>query len=91
MYRAAIISVRDQVVKVMFIDYGNSEEKSIREVFMLPEELLVTPPYAVKLELASAVEGVATVQNEIIGKVNMFGRNQQGLARTLNQLIVKHN
>merc|ERR1719318_1392483 len=56
MYRAEVISVKDQVVRVMFIDYGNTEEKTILEVFMMPEELLVPPPYAATLELASAVQ-----------------------------------
>merc|ERR1719318_250428 len=56
MYRAEVISVKDQVVRVMFIDNGNTEENTILEVFMMPEELLVPPPYAVKLELASAVQ-----------------------------------
>ena len=56
MYRAEVISVKDQVVRVMFIDYGNSEDKSLSELLMLPEELLVTVPYAAKLELDIAVK-----------------------------------
>ena len=42
-------------------------------------------------KVAGAVEGVATSQNQIIGKVNMLGRNQRGLSRSLNDLIQKHN
>ena len=43
-------------MRVMFIDYGNSEEKSLSGGLMLPEKLLVTVPYAAKLELDIAVK-----------------------------------
>lgn len=56
MYRAEAISVKDQVVRVMFIDYGNTEDKSMSELFMSPEELLAIAPYAVKVELGTAVK-----------------------------------
>ena len=46
-YRAEVISVKDQVVRVMFID------KSISEAFMLPEELLLTAPYAAMVTLST--------------------------------------
>jgi hypothetical protein len=52
-YRAEVISVKDQVVRVMFIDYGNNEDKSMSEAFMLPEELLVTAPYAAMVTLST--------------------------------------
>jgi hypothetical protein len=53
MYRADVISVKDQLVRVMFID---SEDKSLSGVWMLPEKLLVTVPYAAKLELDIVVK-----------------------------------
>ena len=46
-YRTEVISVKDQVVRVMFID------KSISEAFMLPEVLLVTAPYAAMVTLST--------------------------------------
>lgn len=46
-YRAVVISVKDQVVRVMFIDM------SISEAFMLPEVLLVTAPYAAMVTLST--------------------------------------
>ena len=56
MNRAEVISVKDQLVRVMFIDNGNSEDKSMSEVLMFPEELLVTVPYAVNVELDRTVK-----------------------------------
>ena len=44
---AVVISVKDQVVRVMFIDM------SISEAFMLPEVLLVTAPYAAMVTLST--------------------------------------
>ena len=40
MYRARVSAVTEEVVSIFFIDYGDTEEKDMAELFMLPEELL---------------------------------------------------
>jgi hypothetical protein len=51
MYRAEIISVGKNVVEVLFIDYGNTEEKSMQDLFMLPKAVLNPCPHIVKVKL----------------------------------------
>ena len=51
MYRAEIISVGENVVEVLFIDYGNTEEKSMQDLFLLPKTVLAPCPHIVKVKL----------------------------------------
>ena len=85
MYRAEVISVKDQVVRVMFIVYGNSEDKSLSGLLMLPEELLVTVPYAAKLELDIAVKEDEEEKILVEGVVIKLG-NENG--KIVTNLIV---
>ena len=49
MYRAEVISVKENVVEVLFIDYGNTEEKALQDLFMLPKAVLAHSPHLVKV------------------------------------------
>ena len=88
MYRAEVISVKDQVVRVMFIDYGNSEDKSLSGLLMLPEELLVTVPYAVKLELDIAVKEYEEEKILVEGVVIKLGNEN---CKIVTNLIVNED
>ena len=54
MYRAKIVSVKNDMVEVIYIDYGNSELRSFSDLFELPEEILSPNPHVVMLELDGA-------------------------------------
>jgi hypothetical protein len=46
-YRAVVISTRDNLVKVRFVDYGNCDEvQQASDLRALPEDHQVTPPLA---------------------------------------------
>ena len=54
MYRAKIVSVKNDMVEVIYIDYGNSELRSFSDLFELPEEILSPNPHVVMFELDGA-------------------------------------
>lgn len=56
-YRAEVCKVDGTSVTVRFVDYGNSEESTMESLKSLKEELVITPPYAMKCYL-SKVEPV---------------------------------
>ena len=51
MYRAKIVSVKDDMIEVIYIDYGNSEFRSLSDLYVLPDDLLSPNLHVVKLEL----------------------------------------
>ena len=55
LYRAKVESVKGSTVLVRFVDYGNTEEKNLNDLYSLPGELLNTSPFAVKCCLKGAV------------------------------------
>ena len=63
LYRAEVESVRGSTVLVRFVDYGNTEEKSLIDLYSLPRELLNTSPFAVKCCLKGAISQLS--ENEL--------------------------
>jgi len=53
-YRAKVVSIEDSVLTVRFIDYGNTEQKTLKEIFRLPSSLSTVAGLAVLLEVAGA-------------------------------------
>jgi len=53
-YRAKVVSIEDSVLTVRFIDYGNTEQKTLKEIFRLPSSLSAVAGLAVLLEVAGA-------------------------------------
>jgi len=52
LYRAKVCSMpQDNLVQIMFVDYGNFEEKATMEVMMLPEYLTKPGPATVEVKL----------------------------------------
>ena len=53
LYRASVYSPpQDDLVEVMYVDYGNSEKKAITDVMCLPDELADLGPATIKVNLA---------------------------------------
>lgn len=50
-YRARVQKIDGQTVTVFFVDYGNLEETSIRNIRALSEDLAKTPMFAIKCSL----------------------------------------
>ena len=69
-YRALVTDVTaDKVAKVLFVDFGNSEELSFTELRRLPDHLVKLPTQAMKCRLA----GVKPVDDEgWTGECNTF-------------------
>ena len=54
LYRAKVCSMpQDNVVRIMFVDYGNFEEKATAEVMVLPEYLTKLGPATIEVKLAN--------------------------------------
>jgi len=88
MYRAKVISVKDDMVDVIYIDYGNSESRSLSDLFMLPDEILSPNPHVVKLELDGyekfSLESVKVVKlSDVNGRIlahidaDMVGKSEE--------------
>ena len=55
LYRAEVESVKGSTVLVRFVDYGNTEDKNLTDLYSLPGELLNTSPFAVNCCLKGAI------------------------------------
>ena len=54
LYRAKVCSMpQDDLVQVMFVDYGNFEEKATADVMALPENLIKPGPATIEVKLSS--------------------------------------
>jgi len=53
-YRAKVESIDDSVLIVRFIDYGNTEQKTLKEIFRLPASLAKDAGLAVLVEVVGA-------------------------------------
>ena len=52
LYRAKVCSMpQDDLVQIMFVDYGNFEEKATTEVMVLPEHLTKPGPATIEVKL----------------------------------------
>lgn len=52
LYRSLVISRDSRQCSLLFVDYGNSETKSLSELFIIPPELLEEPVFAVHCTFA---------------------------------------
>ncbi|XP_026473887.1 uncharacterized protein LOC113377700 isoform X5 [Ctenocephalides felis] len=90
-YRAKVIQPGEYgYVKVLFIDYGNSEEVLISELYQFLSELADIPPQAVTCTLANVVTRCARS-----GKSNLLSQLMEELTSTLlykvlNCRVVSH-
>ena len=54
LYRAKVCSMpQDDLVQVMFVDYGNFEEKATADVMALPENFIKPGPATIEVKLSS--------------------------------------
>ena len=60
LYRAEVLEVLEDCVKVYFIDYGNQETEGMKNVMELPQELSMVPKLAVMLTLDNVKQVVNT-------------------------------
>ena len=54
LYRSVVEICNGSKATVKFVDYGNAEEKSIDELYPLPKEFAVLPPFAIHCQLKGA-------------------------------------
>ena len=50
-YRSKIVGGNEEQVEVFFVDYGNTEWKSVHDLYQLPQEFWDVPPQAQKFSL----------------------------------------
>ena len=51
-YRGEILQIKDQVVKVFFVDYGNTQRGPLKGVKVIDEEFVQLPPQAIHCRLS---------------------------------------
>jgi len=83
MYRAKVISVKDDMIEVIYIDYGNSESRSLSDLFALPNEILYQNPHVVKLEL----DGCEKFSLESVKDVKLSDVNGRILAQIDAEIV----
>jgi len=85
MYRAKVISVKEDIVEVIYIDYGNSESRSLSDLYVLPDEILSPNPHAVKMEL----DGYEKFSLESVKVVKLSDVNGRILAKVDSDVVEK--
>ena len=85
MYRAKIVSVKDDMIDVIYIDYGNSESRSLSDLFVLPDDVLSPNPHVVMLEL----DGCEKFSLESVKVVKLSDVNGRILAQIDTNIVVK--
>ena len=87
-YRCKILQENQEKVQVLFVDYGNQEEKSKDELFELPVELKNLPPSAYCIKIHETENLEKTEENISLLKAMLLDKPVQVSVEVVNSKMV---